>query len=121
MIAATTLKSRSYFLAAKVGMADGLRWPAVPQVDVISTSAREARRLPYSTKRTAVQVTLITLVVPFSMYTQPHSLQRRPFRTQLPSMPEAMSCWAASCWRGFTARQSGSGQADGRLSMTPWK
>jgi hypothetical protein len=35
----------------------GLRWPAVPQVDVISTSAREARRLPYSTKRTAVQVT----------------------------------------------------------------
>ena len=35
----------------------GLPRPAVPQVDVISTSAREARRLPYSTKRTAVQVT----------------------------------------------------------------
>ena len=35
----------------------GLRWPAVPQVDVISTSAREAPRLPSSTKRTAVQVT----------------------------------------------------------------
>jgi hypothetical protein len=35
----------------------GLRWPAVPQVDVISTSPREAPRLPSSTKRTAVQVT----------------------------------------------------------------
>ena len=35
----------------------GLRWPAVPQVDVISTSAREAPRLPSSTKRTGVQVT----------------------------------------------------------------
>ncbi len=39
-----------------------------------------------------------------------HALQRRLFRIRSPSMPEAMSCWAASSWRGFTALRAGSGR-----------